>query len=136
MATTRRNFSRAALRIERYRRSMGRTFASGMRQIGEEIMTDAKVSRPGRGVPRDTGALAGSGQVAGPRPDKSVLLSFGDQATEYALVQHERLDFHHKVGEARYLVRAVDRWTPAGSSARRALKEQAQAVARRIGAGL
>jgi hypothetical protein len=34
-------------------------------------------------------------------------LSFGGDAWEYAVVQHERLDFNHRVGQAKYLESAV-----------------------------
>lgn len=134
MATTRRNFARAARKLSTYGRRVRRPLGGALRQIGEEIMTDAKASSPGRGVPVDTGVLRNSGRVTGPRPNLTVLLSFGDAAAPYALIQHESMDFAHTVGEPRYLVRAVDRWKPNGSSAIEGLKIQATALAARIGA--
>lgn len=133
---TRANFARSARKIERYSRGVSGHAVSGLRQIGEEVMTDVKAARPGRGVPVDTGALRASGEVEGPRADRTVLLGFGDASSGYALIQHERLDFVHPVGEARYLVRGLDRWLPGGSSAMRALREQVEALGARIGAGL
>lgn len=108
--------------------------------IGEEIMADVKASRPGAGVPRDTGVLASTGRVDGPAPTPLgpfVELSFGGAAAQYALAQHEILTYHHKVGEARYLVRGMERWKPGGSAAMEAMRQNAQAgldaVARRTG---
>lgn len=103
---------------------------SGLRKIGDEIMTDVKASRPGAGVPRDLGTLARSGRVDGPvsvgnRP--VVTLSFGDDSAPYALVQHERTDFRHTMGESRYLVRGMERWQPNGSAALEALRANAKA---------
>lgn len=130
---TRANFRRAARKIEQWGSSVGEQNVAGLRVIGEEIMTDVKASRPGHGVPVDTGALRASGRAVGPRPDDSVLLGFGGTAVPYALVQHERLDYHHDVGEARYLVRGVDRWRASTSVAIAALKAQVRATGRRIG---
>lgn len=133
MARTTRNFRRAARNLSTYGRMMTRTAGGALRGIGEEIMTDAKTPSPGRGVPVDEGVLRASGRVEGPRPDATVLLSFGDASAPYALRQHEELDWHHDVGEARYLVRAVDRWRPDGSAAMDALAAQADALAERVG---
>ncbi len=97
-------------------------------------MTDVKASTPGHGVPRDEGILAGTGKVTGPSGGV-VTLRFGGPAAPYAVVQHENLDFRHTVGEARYLVRGLERWQPGGKSSIRALKRNAKAglaaVARR-----
>ena len=37
----------------------------------------------------------------------SAVVGFGGPATRYALVQHERTDYKHTVGEAKYLEKAV-----------------------------
>lgn len=103
---------------------------SGLRIIGEEIMADVKASRPGAGVPRRHGILAGTGRVEGPRfrgGRAEVELSFGGSSAPYAVVQHERTDFHHKRGEARYLVRGLERWQPGGSAGMEAIKANAAA---------
>lgn len=127
-----RDFRSAARKIGRLSRTLKRAAPSGLRIIGEEILTDVKASRPGHGVPVDTGALRASGRATGPRSDDSVLLSFGDAATRYALKQHEELDYNHEIGEARYLVRGVDRWKPDRSVAIAALKAQTDIIIRRI----
>src|SRR5690606_37988210 len=112
---TRQNFAAAARDLVRLRAEFVPSLGAGVRQIGEEILTDVKASRPGAGVPRDTGALAASGRVDGPtgtlgRP--RVVVGFGDTAAPYALRQHEDLTYQHPLGEARYLVRGVERWQP------------------------
>jgi hypothetical protein len=124
--TTQRSFDKAAKKILLASRNIGRTTPQDLRLIGEEILTDVKASAPGRGVPRDQGILAGSGMVEQPEP-LVVEISFGGAAAPYALVQHERLDFQHKLGEARYLVRGLERWKPGGSAAMKGLKENAEA---------
>ena len=125
-----RDFKRAARRLELYGEQMFRPIGSGLRQIGEEIMTDVKASSPGRGVPVDTGTLRGSGKVEGPLSGTGdVLLSFGGAAAPYALIQHE-VQYHHKIGEVRYLTRGVNRWRPHGSAAMEALKIQAEYAAK------
>lgn len=127
-AETRASFNAAAERIARLRRGLEAKTPAGVRRIGEEIMTDVKASRPGAGVPRDTGTLASTARVTGPNSKGEVILSFGGQAAPYALEQHERTDFSHRLGEARYLVRGLERWQPDGSAAMAALKANAQAA--------
>lgn len=57
--------------------------------------------------PVETGILRASGTVSKPEIDSydniNVTLSYGGAARDYAIVQHERLDFVHKVGEAKFL---------------------------------
>jgi len=120
--TTRQNFKAAAAKIEAMAADFQRTVPSGLRIIGEEILTDVKSSRAGAGVPKDTGALASTGQVTGPDDRGSVSISFGGVAAAYALVQHEKLSYIHPLGEARYLVRGVERWQSNGASVQKALK--------------
>jgi len=97
----------------------------GLRLIGEEIMTDAKASAAGHGVPVKTGALRASGTVEQPEP-LVVELSFGGAAAPYALAVHENVAAHHTVGEARYLVRALERWQPGSSAAMEALQRNTE----------
>lgn len=132
--STKASFRAAARRIERAARELDKTFPSGLRVIGEEIMTDVRASRPGAGVPRDEGTLASTGRVeGGGRGGRArVVLSFGGASAPYALIQHERLDFHHKIGEARYLVRGVERWRPDGSAGMQALRENADAALKAV----
>ena len=127
---TEASFNAAAKNINRYAKQQAAGAGKSLRMIGEEIMVDAKASRPGAGVPRDTGNLASTGRVEGPVSTPIgplVELSFGGAAADYAIQQHEILTYRHKVGEARYLVRAVERWKPGGSAAMDALRENAQA---------
>jgi hypothetical protein len=110
---TQQNFNAAA---ERMRTLLGVATAEegqSLRAIGESIMTDVKNASPGRGVPVDTGVLRSTGRVDGPTGGK-VTLSFGGAAAPYALVQHEDTTLHHTIGEARYLVRGVERWRSGG----------------------
>src|SRR3990172_2540728 len=111
-AKTQESFRAAAKRIKSAAKVVGGgSIGRGLRMIGEEIMTDVRASRPGAGVPRDTGALASTGRVEGPVATPlgpAVELSFGGAAASYALAQHEILTYHHKVGEARYLVRGME----------------------------
>lgn len=132
---TSRSYRKAARRVSEWAQKCAEGLGPGLRIAGEEIMTDVKASRPGHGVPRDEGTLASSGRVTGPTPDKAtpeVELSFGGAAAPYALVQHERDDFRHTVGESRYLVRGVERWKPGGSAAMTAIRANAEAARRRI----
>jgi hypothetical protein len=93
-------------------------------------MLDVKASRPGEGVPVDTGALRSTGRVEGPKNDE-VELSFGGAAAPYALKVHEEdPERRHTVGEHRYLVRGMDRWRQNGASVRRALAHLKVAVDR------
>jgi hypothetical protein len=39
--------------------------------------------------------------------DVSVTLSYGGPASDYAVVQHERLDYKHSVGGPKYLERPL-----------------------------
>jgi len=126
---TKDSFDHLRRKIRELGKGGPRILGPGLKQIGEEVMTDVKASREGRGVPRDRGHLADSGKVEGPE-DMVVTLAFGDTSAPYALYQHEILDLNHRVGEARYLVRGVERWRPNGSSVNRALAEQAAEVAR------
>ena len=117
---TNRSFQAAAIRVAAAARLLDGVVGSGLRLIGEEILTDVKASRPGHGVPVDTGILRATGRVDGPVQGPvgpRVTLSFGGAAAPYALVQHEVLKFKHTVGEARYLVRGLQRWRPGGSAA-------------------
>ena len=124
---TRQSFKAAAKQIERLSMKLRKKTISGLRVIGEEIMLDVKASRSGRGVPVDKGTLRSTGRVEGPKHDE-VELSFGGAAAPYALEQHENVSLRHTVGEARYLVRGVDRWQANGASVKRALADLNRAV--------
>lgn len=72
----------------------------GLNQAGEHVLGEA-VKR----APIDRGDLRGSAQVEpASAADLSVDIVFD---TPYAVIQHERLDFHHEQGEAKYLERPL-----------------------------
>jgi hypothetical protein len=125
-----RNTAEVARKIEALARAGGDNLISGMRVVGETIMTDVKASRPGSGVPVDTGALRASGRVSGPDSGGTVTLSFGGAAAPYGLRQHEELNYRHPVGEARYLIRGLERFE-AGRGPQEALREVADAAIRK-----
>lgn len=61
-------------------------------------------------VPVDTGTLRNSGHVALPEKEMgrlTVTLGYGGAASDYALIQHERTDYHHTVGRAKFLEEPV-----------------------------
>jgi hypothetical protein len=71
---------------------------------GEHIMGESKA----KFVPVKRGALRASGHVLPPQKDSAgpfVVMGYGGPAVKYAVVQHERLDFKHTVGQAKYLER-------------------------------
>lgn len=79
--------------------------AGALYVAGNVVMTEAK-----RRAPLDTGVLRASGYVtlpeAGEKP--KVEVGFGGAAAAYALVQHERTELKHEVGEAKYLENAIN----------------------------
>ena len=96
----------------------------GLFEFGSLVEGDAKVLTPVR-----TGNLRASGYTITPTleslsemsdvdPESRALavrsaeqitavVGFGGPAQRYALIQHERTDFHHAVGQAKYLETAV-----------------------------
>lgn len=75
-------------------------------------------------VPVDTGVLKNSGFVGAPKIGPSsveVELGYGGAAAAYAVVQHERLDYRHTVGQAKYLETPVLAW---GDRAERTLGDR------------
>lgn len=82
-----------------------------IREAGDDILADVQNTQTSRGVPFKTGRLSQSGRVRGPtgKIEPAVTVSFGNARVPYALRQHENLDYHHPVGEARYLVRGMRR---------------------------
>ena len=78
-----------------------RLLAGGIFIEAEGIMAE---SRPL--VPVDTGVLRASGHVQLPDltpTGASVEFGYGGAASAYAVVQHERLDFSHPSGQAKFL---------------------------------
>ena len=79
--------------------------ASGIFLAANNIMTEAKER-----APLDIGTLRGSGYVTLPETHGAevvVELGFGGPAASYAVVQHERTELNHDVGEAKFLEKAV-----------------------------
>lgn len=86
----------------------------------EAIMKDSKEL-----VPVDTGVLRASGHVELPSIDGQgvkVEMGYGGAAERYALIQHERLDYNHPNGQAKFLEQPV--------------LEHAQGMAERLGASV
>lgn len=75
-----------------------------------DIMTEAKGE-----TPVDTGVLRASGTVFRPQVFGTIVevqLGFGGAARAYALIQHERTDFNHRVGKDHFLSDPIDRHIP------------------------
>lgn len=61
-------------------------------------------------VPVDTGALRGSGETPPVTVSGTMIhaeITYGNTAVQYAVPQHERTDFFHTHGEAKYLERPL-----------------------------
>lgn len=132
----RRSFRAASRKIQRFKKNFDGTAGQATRVIAEEIRDDVVVARPGKGVPKKDGNLMSSIKPVGPRPDDSSLVTAGGSAAPYALVQHERTDYHHKLGEARYLVRGLERWDEKDSQATAVIKANAEFAIQKARAGL
>lgn len=101
-----------------------KALAAELFREGQETMTESKPL-----VPVDLGTLRNSGTVFEPEFDQgrvSVSLGYGGAASDYALVQHERTDYTHTVGQAKYLE------APAKARAQGFGKRIAAGVARRL----
>jgi hypothetical protein len=92
--------------LRQYGDGSTRALGGALYREAEEIMADSK----DKYVPVDIGVLRASGFVDLPEISGNrarVQLGYGGAAEEYAFVQHERLDFHHIVGQAKYLERPM-----------------------------
>ena len=96
-------------------RKLQRTYPDKMEMAitveAELIMTRSKASF----VPVKLNALRSSGHVEkAERVGRIVLvrLVYGGVSAPYAIIQHERLDFQHKVGQAKYLERPLNEAVP------------------------
>lgn len=92
--------------LDKLEQNVRRGALRGMNQWSDETMTLAKER-----TPVDTGTLRASGYVTTPQDNGSSIeqeLGFGGAAADYALVQHERLDFNHPTGQAKFLESAVN----------------------------
>lgn len=85
--------------------------AAAMYQEAQIEMTESKRRCP----VGDTGNLRASGTVHKPTRSGrviSVTMSYGGLAEDYAIVQHERLDYFHRVGEAKFLESVLNESQP------------------------
>lgn len=126
-----KGLAQATRKIEALAKAGGDAHVHGMRVAAEMIATDVRASRPGAGVPRDEGILAASIRVSGPDAKGVVRITAGGAATPYALRQHEELDWHHDLGEARYLVKGLERLV-AGGKIMEGIRANMQAAVRRV----
>jgi len=94
--------ARAALK--QAKEQVGKAVARALYIAGNAVMTEAK-----QRAPIDTGVLRASGYVTLPdSKSPKVEVGFGGAAAQYALEQHERTEFKHEVGEAKYLENAIN----------------------------
>lgn len=122
---TERSFRRASRKIRAFAREFEGAPGKATRQVAEEVRTDAVATRGSKGVPRDQGILAGTHRAEGPRADGSSAVTMGGASAPYGIRQHEDMTLHHDVGEARWLVRAVERWRPNNTAALKQLQADA-----------
>jgi hypothetical protein len=93
--------------------------AKAIYQEAQIEMTEAKRRTPVSPTPAPKGvvpgALRASGTVHEPRRsgnDIHVQMSFGNSSIDYAIVQHENLDYHHTTGQAKYLESVLNESRP------------------------
>ena len=97
-------------KLQEIRQRYPKVIANAMYQEAQIEMTESK-----RRVPVDTGTLRASGTVGRPVIRGEVInvtLSYGGAAKDYAIIQHERLDFFHEVGEAKFLESVLNESAP------------------------
>lgn len=85
---------------------------AGIYAAAQEIIRDAK-----NRAPVDTGALRESGYATMPDSGNRVEIGFGGHGNtsasgaypeDYAIPQHEREDYNHRIGQAKYLIDAIN----------------------------
>ena len=105
---------------------------AGLNLIHEEIMTVAKERCPV--APVRGGTLRSSGRVLPAYIEKGQIISrggFGGAAEAYAVVQHERLDYKHTTGQAKFYESAMlERSSDLGVKLVEATKAQERAFRR------
>lgn len=100
-----KGLSKVLANIKKASRRVDAAALSAVYVAGNVIMTEAK-----RRAPLDRGDLRGSGYVTLPQKLGDKVRSevgFGGPAAAYAVIQHERTEFRHDIGEAKYLERAI-----------------------------
>lgn len=104
-------------RFGRLERDVDTAAGRGLRLCGEDIMSDSQAQ-----VPVDTGVLKASGSVLGPTGNGygwTVEAGYGGAASAYARPQHEREDYRHTVGKAKYLEDPFMQYVRSGAAQRR-----------------
>jgi len=100
-------FDELIRRLEALGDEAGEASAPALYAEANRIMTDSKTNY----VPVDDGILRGSGYVAPPvvnGQDVTVDMGYGGAASDYALEQHENLNFKHPGGkQPKYLERPL-----------------------------
>ena len=95
------SLNRAIAAAREFGRKAVQEMGGALYREAEAIMADSKAECPVR-----LGPLRASGHVQPPRVEAGEIvleLGYGGTALEYALRQHEELDYHHTVGKAKYL---------------------------------
>lgn len=77
----------------------------------KEVATEIKGVSQSR-CPVDTGTLKNSAVIKSDETKYEVRVGYGGAASKYALIQHENLNYHHDVGQAKYLETAFTETIP------------------------
>lgn len=94
--------------VEQLRATLRRAEGRAVPLLSAALYAEAEniMSASREQVPVDTGALRASGTVqlpsAGPT-GVEVEFGYGGAASEYAVIQHERMDYRHTVGKPKFL---------------------------------
>ena len=85
---------------------LGKVFKEFLPEVGDALFRRAEkimaISKD-QYVPVLTGDLKASGKVEGPEITKTKIKVSLEYPLHYATKQHERLDFHHSIGQAKFL---------------------------------
>lgn len=86
--------------IREFANSKRRGAMAGCKKAAEYLLNESQPL-----VPVDTGRLKESGEVVEIPKGYSVVYSTENPETgyNYAMIQHENLEYHHEVGQAKYL---------------------------------
>lgn len=87
--------------LHRYSDRAAPAMGSALYEEANNIMRDSKAE-----APVDLGVLRASGTVKSPEVSANgvmVEFGYGGAASAYAWIQHERMDYNHTVGNAKYL---------------------------------
>lgn len=109
MAGTNQNLGVDLDGFDRLRQVLDRAPNNALRALAGALYAEANATLTASKleVPVDKGVLRGSAHVAPPivaGQTVTVEMGYGGAASEYAEIQHERTDFQHRVGKAKFLV--------------------------------